>query len=135
MVTGAANKTEISIGFLVKYGCDDAADVMPLLGLYKTHVRQLAKYLDVPEEIIDSPPSPDLIPGITDEYAIGLSYEMLDLILHGLERGLPHEQIALQLECDPEVVDYVRGLKEKSKYKREIPYVPDLHLFQYPRQQ
>ena len=124
LVVGAANKTEFSIGFFVKYGCDNAADIMPIRNLYKTQVRQLAEYLGIPKEIIDKSPSPDLIPGITDEYAIGLRYETLDLILYGLECGMSREQIVNQLNCEQETVEYVDKLAEKSGYKREVPYVP-----------
>ena len=126
LVAGAANKTELSIGFFVKYGCDDAADIMPILGLYKTQIRQLAEYLGVPEEILDKPPSPDLIPGITDEFAIGLPYETLDLILRGLESGLSCEQMVDQFRCERENVQYVERLVRGSRHKREVPYVPDL---------
>jgi len=61
LVVGGANKTEYMIGFFVKHGCDDAANVMPLLNLYKTQVLQLARYLKVPSSILNKPPSP--VPG------------------------------------------------------------------------
>ena len=125
LVTGAANKTEFSIGLMVKYGCDTAADVMPVRHLYKTQVRQLAEYLGVPKPIIDKPPSPDLIPGLVDEAVIGLPYETLDSILYDLECGFPREQIADRLNCERKTVDYVSQLVEKSRYKREAPYVPE----------
>jgi len=41
LVVGATNKSEASIGFVVKWG-DNLADVEPLRQLYKTQVRQLA---------------------------------------------------------------------------------------------
>jgi len=87
LVVGAANKTEYRIGFFVKHGCDDDADIMPILGLYKTQVRELARYLNVPADIREKPPSPDIIPGITDEEAIGIPYEELDLTLMAIEKG------------------------------------------------
>ena len=59
---------------------------MPLLNLYKTQVRKLARYLKVPSKIIEKPPSSDILPGIIDEEAIGISYEKLDLILLALEK-------------------------------------------------
>jgi len=46
LVVGAANKSEYKIGYFVKHGCDDATDIMPLLNLYKTQVRELARYLN-----------------------------------------------------------------------------------------
>ena len=38
-------------------------NLMPFGGLYRSHVLQLAHYLDVPREIIERAPSPDVIPG------------------------------------------------------------------------
>ncbi|MCY6960521.1 NAD(+) synthase [Clostridium brassicae] len=83
-VMGTTNKTEYLTGFYVKWG-DDAVDIEPLLHLYKSQVFQLAKKMNIPEKIISKPPSPDLIPGITDEYALGISYEELDRILEKIE--------------------------------------------------
>ena len=51
-VVGTPNKHEVEQGFFVKHG-DGGADVMPIANLYKTQVYQFAKYLGVPQEIID----------------------------------------------------------------------------------
>ena len=55
-VLGTPNKHEVAQGFFVKYG-DGGADVMPIGGLYKTQVYQLARYLGIPEEIICRTPT------------------------------------------------------------------------------
>ncbi|NUV00225.1 NAD synthetase [Marinitoga sp. 1154] len=85
-VIGTTNKTELKVGFYVKYG-DDSVDIEPIMHLYKTQVFDLAKELNIPEKIISKSPSPDLIPGITDEYAIGISYKDLDRILLKIENN------------------------------------------------
>jgi NAD+ synthase len=123
LIVGAANKSEYQIGYFVKHGCDDAADIMPLLNLYKTQVRELAHFLDVPLRIIEKPPSPDIVPGIIDEEVIGLPYEKLDVMLLGLERGLEMGEIAKALDMNEEKVQYVRNLVQKSEHMRKI-YVP-----------
>jgi len=125
LVLGTCNKTEKAIGFFIKYG-DAAADIAPLESLYKTQVRQLATFLEIPEEIISKPPSPDLLPGITDEYAIGLSYEKLDRILWRLEAGMGTEEIAGALGLEPARVDYVRELTRRSAHMRAQPEAPSL---------
>lgn len=83
-VVGTTNKSEFKTGFYVKWG-DDSVDIEPIMHLYKTEVKQLARELNVPERIIEKSPSPDLIPGITDEFALGISYEDLDRILQKME--------------------------------------------------
>ena len=125
LVAGAANKTEFLIGFFVKHGGDDASDIMPIMSLYKTQVRQLAHSLGVPEEIIQKEPSPDIIPGITDEFALDVSYEELDLILLGLDKHLTHQEICWQTESDIETVKYVEKLKSRSAHMREV-FVPEI---------
>lgn len=123
LVVGCANKTEYMIGYFVRHGCDDAVDIMPLLNLYKTQVIELAGYLSIPDRIIKKPPSPDIIPGITDEIAIGLSYEKLDHILLAIEDGFEDEEIANALQVDDILVLRVRHLTEASEYMRVI-YTP-----------
>jgi len=123
LVVGAANKTECRIGFFVKHGCDHAADVMPLLNLYKTQVRELAHYLEIPPHIIEKAPSPDIIPGITDEAAIGIDYKRLDLILLALERGYGIDETADGIGVPEETVRRVKELTERSAHMREV-YVP-----------
>ena len=124
LVVGAANKSEYLIGYFVKHGCDDATDIMPLLNLYKTQVRQLARYLKVPSRIIEKPPSPDIFPGIIDEEAIGISYEKLDLILLALEKGWKIVEIAKALKMEEKEVMYVKNLIQKSGHMRKI-YAPE----------
>ncbi len=123
LVVGAANKSEYEIGYFVKHGCDDATDIMPLLGLYKTQVRELARYLNIPSRIIEKPPSPDIFPGIVDEEAIGIPYEKLDLILLALEKGWEGVEISERLEMDERKVHYVKNLIEKSEHMRTL-YAP-----------
>jgi len=125
LIVGAANKTEYKIGFFVKHGCDAAADIMPLLNLYKTQVRELAEYLRVPSKIIEKPPSPDIIPGITDEEAITIPYEKLDLILLALEKGWGTSEIADVLKVKAEQVEDVKNLMKHSEHMRKI-YAPEV---------
>jgi len=120
LVVGTCNKTEKAVGFFVKYG-DAAADVAPLESLYKTQVRQLAAFLDIPEAIRLKPPSPDLLPGISDEYALGLDYTTLDRILWRLERGMDAEDIAAKVGVEPGLVRYVEELRRRSEHMRVPP--------------
>ena len=64
MVMGTSNKTELLTGFFTKYG-DGGVDLMPLADLYKYNIKQLAKYLEIPPNIIDKAPSPGFYKGHT----------------------------------------------------------------------
>ena len=123
LVLGTANKTEMLTGFFVKYG-DSAADIMPLQTLYKTQVKQLAEFLKVPKKIIDKAPSPDLLPGITDEFALGITYDKLDLILLGLEKKPTVKEMA-EIGIKAETIEYVKELIKRSGHMRGLPLAPD----------
>jgi len=125
LVVGAANKSEYKIGYFVKHGCDDATDIMPLLNLYKTQVRELALYLNIPARIIEKPPSPDVMPGLADdEEVIRISYEKMDLILLALKKGWKPSDIVKNLGVKEEEVIYIKDLMQKSEHMRKI-YKPD----------
>ncbi|MEN2984114.1 MAG: NAD(+) synthase [Dictyoglomaceae bacterium] len=92
LVVGCNNLTESLIGYYVRYG-DDASDIEPISHLYKTEIRELAKILGIPRRIIEKPPSPDLLPGISDEFSLGLDYITLDRILKSFEEGKEPSQL------------------------------------------
>ena len=80
MVVGASNRDELSVGYFTKYG-DGGVDIQPLGNLLKGQVKELAKFLAVPQPIINKPPSAGLWEGQTDEGELGLSYDELDRYL------------------------------------------------------
>ncbi len=123
LVLGCCNLTETMTGFFVKYG-DSAADITPIGHLYKTQVRQLAVYLDLPHQVISKAPSPDLLPGITDEYVLGMSYDILDRILIRLGQDRDSEAIAAELEVPQSQVAYVAELVRRSRHMRQMPPTP-----------
>jgi len=125
IVCGSSDKSEVMIGYFTKWG-DVAADISPLMDLYKTQVRKLAGHIGIPEEIIEKPPSPMLWPGQTAEEEIGLKYEVLDLILYGLEHFMKVEQIAEQLSLPKDTVEKVRRRWKAMEHKRRMPLTAKL---------
>ena len=85
LVLGTSNKSECLLGYGTKWG-DFAADAEVLGNLWKTEVYQLAAALEIPQEIIDRPPTAELAMGVTDEHELGASYAVLDPILQQLEQ-------------------------------------------------
>lgn len=85
LVLGTDHSAENITGFFTKWG-DGACDLAPLFGLSKRQVRQLAKELGAPSQLIEKAPTADLeelSPGKKDEDALGLSYDQLDDFLEG----------------------------------------------------
>ena len=80
LVAGTGNKSEDTIGFFTKYG-DGGVDVLPIVEFYKTEIWEIAKILNVPEKIIDRPPTDGLWENHNDEDDFGMTYYELDTIL------------------------------------------------------
>jgi NAD+ synthase len=115
LVCGTGNKTEIMVGYFTKHG-DGGVDILPLGGLFKSQVRQLAKELGIPGQIIAKPPTAGLWLGQTDEGEMGLFYPELDDILERREKNrkqvLPKNKIAK-----------VEGMIARAAHKRAKPPV------------
>ena len=87
MVVGTSNKTELMLGYFTKYG-DGGVDILPLGGLYKTQVRELARQLGLPRRIVEKTPSAGLWEGQTDEGELGITYAQMDQALGAIEWGM-----------------------------------------------
>ncbi len=94
-VVGTPNKHEQEQGFFVKYG-DGGADVMPIGNLYKTQVYQLARYLEIPEDIIKRTPTTDTYPAeqTQEEFFYQLPFNLMDLYWYGFENGYSAREVA-----------------------------------------
>jgi len=122
LVLGTSNKTELIMGYFTKYG-DGGVDLEPLGGLYKTQVRQLAKYLGIPQPIINRCPSAGLWPRQTDEEELGINYEELDKILYcTLEKKYSIKKL-LTLGFSIENIEKVKNFIKRSEHKRRTPPV------------
>lgn len=125
-VIGTPNKHEVEQGFFVKYG-DGGADVMPISKLYKTQVFQVAKYLGVPEEIINRTPTTDTYSAeqTQEEFFFQMPHKTMDLILYGMENNYSIKEIAVAVEkSEEDIKNILRNLERKKKtteYLRTSP--------------
>lgn len=127
LLAGCANKSEWLTGFFVKYG-DSIADIMPIIDLYKTQVFKMAEYLGIPDYILNKAPSPDLIPGLEDEDALGITYKKLDLVLEGLEQGNSREKIIKTSGASGDDIERVLEMINKSEVLRKNPIFLKMNL-------
>lgn len=93
-VIGTPNKHEVEQGFFVKHG-DGGADVMPIGHLYKTQVYQLARYLGVPQEIIDRTPTTDTYTAeqTQEDFFFQMPHKEMDLIWYGWENNYKTDEV------------------------------------------
>lgn len=119
LVFGTSNKSELTLGYGTKHG-DLAADLLPIGSLYKTEVVELAEFLQLPQEIIDKPPTAELWPGQTDEEELGAPYKELDMILGKLNEG---EDVLIDKGMNPMTVRTVFKRIRDNKHKLEAAFI------------
>jgi NAD+ synthase len=128
-VIGTPNKNEHDQGFFVKFG-DGAADLMPIVHLYKTQVYQLARLLDVPETIQQRPPTSDTYsaPSTQEEFFFRLPYETLDLLWYAREHGCSAEETAAGLDMTVSQVNNAFADFARKQRSTEYLRIPPLSL-------
>jgi NAD+ synthetase len=116
---GTGNKTERLLGYFT-WHADDTPPVNPIGDLFKSQVWALARYLGVPQRLIDKAPTADLVADQTDEADLGISYSRADAILAKLLLGYSDEQL-IEHGFDPTEVALVRRRVDSTHWKRHLP--------------
>lgn len=125
LVVGTSNKTEALLGYSTLYG-DSAAALQPIEDLYKTQVRQLSRVMNIPQSILDKPPSADLWIGQTDEAELGYTYEEVDRALYLLvEERFSVEEVT-EAGFAPDFAAGVWRRVKNNHYKRTMPNIAKL---------
>lgn len=99
LVMGTDHSAENITGFYTKFG-DGACDLAPLFGLNKRQVRACAKFLGAPSVLVEKAPTADLEcdkPQLTDEEALGITYDQIDDFLEGksIDQSIESRLIAI----------------------------------------
>lgn len=119
LVVGTGNKIEdYGVGFFTKYG-DGGVDISPIADLTKSEVRECAKLLNVPVEIINAPPTDGLWDdNRTDENQLGATYEELEWAMDYIDEKRNHELS----ERQNRVVNIFLNFRNKNQHKiKPIP--------------
>lgn len=121
LVIGSSDKSEFLIGYFTKFG-DGSADILPIVSLYKTQVRELAKHLKIKESIIAKKSSPHLWKGHVAEEEIGITYEEIDSILYCVEdKKMTLEQTQKTTQIEKEKIEKIHQLYKNNEHKRVMP--------------
>lgn len=109
LVVGPTNKSELTIGYFTKHG-DSGVDIMPIADFAKQEVYELAKYLEIPEEVIRKAPSAGLWDNQTDEDEMKMSYDQLDNYI-------------IMNQGESNTRNIIKGMIDKSEHKRNYPKI------------
>ncbi|MGH2626222.1 MAG: NAD(+) synthase [Anaerolineales bacterium] len=122
LVLGTENRSEHHLGYFTRFG-DEASDLEPLRGLFKTEVFQLARHLGLPPSILDAAPTAGLWQGQTDESEFGFRYAQADPILLAWFDGRLDEQEIARLGIPQEVVHKVVTWLRRVEFKSALPHL------------
>jgi NAD+ synthase (glutamine-hydrolysing) len=127
LVLTTGNKSELATGYSTMYG-DSAGGFAPIKDVFKTLVWELARWRNaraadrgetppIPENSISKPPSAELAPGQLDTDSLP-DYAVLDALLDDyVEKDMGAAEL-VAAGHDPELVDRVIDLVDRSEYKR-----------------
>jgi len=127
-VVGTPNRLEYDQGFFVKNG-DGAADLKPIAHLYKSQVYALAGDLGLPEEIRNARPTTDTysMEQGQDEFFFALPYDQMDIVLFGLNHGMPTARVAGETGLTGQQVERVyRDIRTKRQTTNPLHMKPVL---------
>jgi len=137
LVIGTSNKSELLLGYGTIFG-DLACAINPVGDLYKTQMRQLAEYLEIPEYIRKKTPTADLFQGQTDEGDLGFTYDEADRLLFlWVDQRVSEEELK-EYGFAQEFINAVFNRVRKNNFKRLPPLIAKFsgrtigHEFRYP---
>jgi NAD+ synthase len=138
LVIGTSNKSELLLGYSTLWG-DSAHALNPLGDLYKHQIYQLAHHLGLPREVIEKPPSADLVEGQTDEGDLGFTYADADRLLYRMVDRRFSEAELVKAGFEPDFVRRITARVVANQYKRLPPVIAKVsrrtigHDFRYLR--
>lgn len=123
LVCGTENRSEKYLGYFTRFG-DEASDFEPIVHLYKTQVRQLAEYLELPIVFLDKHPSAGLWQDQTDEQELGFSYKDADIIIDQIYFDkMALDNFLQTFDITEELIAKVIDRVESQVFKHQVPYV------------
>jgi len=127
IVVGTSNKSEILLGYGTLFG-DTACAINPIAQLYKSDAFEFAKYLGIPDSIINKKPSADLWEGQSDEEELGYSYKTMDDVLKQLIDENKTKDDLLKQGVDEELIDMVEYRVKANAFKSKPAIIAQINF-------
>jgi len=113
----------VRIRMVYLYDLSKKYRALVLQHLYKTEVRQLAEYLDIPKTIIEQKPTAGLWEGQTDEGELGFSYSEADCILYLYVDLKKTKKEILKSGFKQKTVERVLARLSENSFKHRLPFI------------
>ena len=118
IVLNTCNLSEDIIGYST-FGGDNMGSYAPIKNLTKTEVKSIARWLKVPEELVEKTPIDGLQP-LSDEEKLGITYAKIDDYIRGTGPVTKDEE------------NLILDKFFKNKFKLEIIRIPGPEFLHYP---
>ena len=125
LVVGTSNKSEILLGYGTIFG-DIACAINPIGQMYKSDEFNFARFLGVPDSILDKKPSADLWEGQSDEDELGYTYATMDEVLKKLiDENIPKEQL-IKDGVDEKLINMLEYRIKSNAFKGKLPTIANI---------
>ena len=125
LVVGTSNKSEILLGYGTIFG-DIACAINPIGQMYKSDEFEFAKFLEVPNSILNKKPSADLWEGQSDEEELGYSYATMDKVLKQLvDQNISKEELIKNGE-DETLINMLEYRIKSNAFKGKLPTIANI---------
>jgi len=125
LVVGTSNKSEILLGYGTIFG-DIACAINPLGEMYKSDEFEFAKYLGVPDSILNKKPSADLWEGQSDEEELGYSYATMDKVLKQLVDENISKEILIENGENKDLINMLEYRIKSNAFKGKLPTIANI---------
>jgi NAD+ synthase len=125
IVVGTSNKSELLLGYGTIFG-DIACAINPIGQIYKSDEFDFARFLGVPESILNKKPSADLWEGQSDEEELGYSYKEMDTVLKLLVDENKSEEEVIKLGHDEILIDRLVYRMKANAFKGKLPVIANI---------
>ena len=127
LVVGTSNKSEILLGYGTIFG-DTACAINPIGQMYKSDAFEFARFLGIPDTIINKKPSADLWEGQSDEDELGYTYKVMDNVMKKLiDQSRPKEEL-LKEGIEGELVDMIINRIQSNAFKLHLPKIAKINF-------
>jgi NAD+ synthase len=125
LVVGTSNKSEILLGYGTIFG-DIACAINPIGQMYKSDEFEFARFLGVPESILNKAPSADLWEGQSDEEELGYSYKEMDEVLKLLVDEKKSKDDLIKLGFHEDLISRLEYKIKANAFKGKLPTIANI---------